>query len=88
MFFCLDSGVRSRYPLCLFESGIIVITMSKRFLNAEKEKKMAFFGGTGAFFLSVLRFWYQGVKWHFHNIISIRMNAMNERSNIQRHEIH
>lgn len=45
MFLCLDSGVRIRYLLSLFESGIIVNTMSKRFFNAKKIKKKGLFGG-------------------------------------------
>merc|ERR1711872_1131048 len=47
MFLCLNIGVRSRYTLSLFESGILVTQCPNVFpmQNKKKEKKMALLRG-------------------------------------------
>merc|ERR1711872_1091921 len=45
MFLCLNIGVRSRYPLSLFESGILVTQCPNVFPMQNKKKKMALLRG-------------------------------------------
>jgi len=58
MFLCLNIGIRSRYHLSQFESGITLSSQCSDFFS----NAVSIFC---VFLLSVLRFFDQGVEWHF-----------------------